>query len=124
MYFNKNISLLRIYTVIILTLLLSSCTYSSACWNNLKGVFSFEKGRFGDALVSYGKAADKNNNNTEYVYYNISRVYRDLGEISSAAGILDSMSGIDDKKLEYRISYLKAVIAHNDGRYDDAVLFL
>ena len=46
-----------------------------------------------------------------------------MGENSSASGILDALSGIDDKKLEYRISYLKAVMAHNEGRYDDAVVF-
>ena len=113
----------RLLSAAVFCISLMSCTYSNACYNNLKGVFSFEKGNFRHALINYRKAASETENNSEYIYYNISRVYRDMGENSASSGILDSLTGLNDKKFEYRINYLKAVIAYNEGRYDDAVLF-
>ena len=112
-----------ILPAVLFSVSLISCSYPNACYNNLKGVFSYENGNFGHALINYRKAAAETVNNSEYIYYNISRVYHDMGENSASSGILDSLSGLNDKKLEYRINYLKAVIAYNEGRYNDAVLF-
>ena len=118
----KSAVAILLYSVIC-SVFFISCSYPNACYNNLKGVFAFENGNFGQALINYRKAASEAEEKSEYVYYNISRLYRDMGENSASSGILDSLTGVSDKKLEYRINFLKAVIAYNDGRFDDAVLF-
>ncbi len=105
------------------SLLLLSCSYPEACYNNLKGIFLFENGNYGLSLVSYRKAVSGSRGKSDYVYYNISRLYRDMGERRSASGILDTLKENSDERLDYRVNYLKGIIAYNEGRYEDAVLF-
>ncbi len=120
-FFKKILLTLRFSLLFFICSFISSCSYSNACYSNLKGVFSFEKGNYSSALLSYKKAANLSPGSKEYIYYNIGRLYSSLGENASSAGVLDSVTELNDKKLEYRINYLKAVIAHNEGRYKDAI---
>ena len=115
--------LIIIISAVLITSALSSCSYSQSCYNNLKGIYASENGSFGKALISFKKALSGSSRNSEYIYYNISRIYRDMGEPEAASGILSGITGNADKGLEYRINYLKGIIAYNEGEYEDAVLF-
>ena len=113
----------RLVLIILSSLNFISCSYVNACYDNIKGVFLFESGKYSQSIVSYNGALENSGNRSDYIYYNLSRVYRDMGENQPAGEILSGLSLKNVKNLEYNVNYLKGVIACNEGRYDDAVLF-
>lgn len=104
------------------SVLFISCSYSGACYNNLNGIYASENGDYGKSII-YFKKALKHSSSTDYINYNVSSVYRNMGEKEAALENLSKISDDANEKVRYRTNYLKGVILYNEGRYSDAVDF-
>jgi tetratricopeptide (TPR) repeat protein len=111
-----------IFILIPSAVLFLSCSYSGACYNNLKGIYASENGDYGKSVI-YFKKAMQHSNSADYITYNISSVYRDMGEKEAATDTLLEITGNAVDEILYRKNYLKAVISYNEGRFSDAVDF-
>ena len=102
-----------------------SSNYLKACFENLSAIYLAEKGEADKAITVFGKAVDNIDNNKykKYVEYNISSLYREMGEHGAAELKLFSIDAGNDNDLKYRICCELGNIAFQKGDYEKAAGF-
>ncbi len=119
---------IKLSAVLSLLFLFFSCSYPKACYDNLSGIYSAQKGKYGKALADFGRASlSKKTGQKEgidrYLDFNIASVYREIGETESAENKLRSIVHGGDKSLEFRINYELGSISYAGGDYENAAGF-
>ncbi|MDX9801296.1 MAG: hypothetical protein RBT69_08180 [Spirochaetia bacterium] len=125
---DNGLKIFKTLSAVLPLFLFFSCSYSKACYDNLSGIYSAQKGKYGKALADFGRASVSEedggkNSISRYVDYNTALVYRDIGETVSAENKLASISSGDDSALEIRINHELGLISYARGDYEDAAGF-
>jgi len=125
---RKSLSLCIFLCLLPLTALFTGC--NSKSMQVLKGAYAVKQEQYPQAVASFYKALQKekakeNQEEAEYIIYDLGTAYSLLGENTAA---MEKFSYIEanaspelSKNVLYATYYNEGVIAHKEGRYEDAL---
>ena len=110
--------------IVLLVLLLGSCSGSTSHLSVFRGNQDYIKGNFQEANLKYLQPLDDPPGKyDEWIHYNLGNTYFVLGESSSAEAEWVQALGTSDRALLFSIYFNLGVYYYDEGRYEDAYVY-
>ena len=100
-------------------LLCGGCGIRSVYVDVIEGNYSYGRGQYQEAIVSYMRALGSEKY-TEWVEYNLGNAYHSLGENVAAAAVWEKAGLTENPDLLFHIAYNKGCLYYEMGRYREA----